>query len=247
MIATRKLQAKWMCPEKRMRSSLADRRRRTYLPPLYPSEKDSFMPRKSARKSPDMWYQLKITLCRSKPPIWRRIVVPDCSLDILHHAIQFAMGWSGSHLHDFKIGGERFMGRDPMGGFMDSGFDEDLDAAEYGLSDVVMSPKTKIQYQYDFGDSWDHVIVVEKILSSPPELPLWGTGKKPQSFICLAGKGACPPEDCGGIWGYYNMLEALQNPKHPEHKDMKEWAGDIDPDVFDLAEASQRLSQIQRR
>ncbi|MCL2646180.1 MAG: plasmid pRiA4b ORF-3 family protein [Phycisphaerales bacterium] len=211
-----------------------------------------FMFRKSSKSASqssshtrsDTWYQLKITLRGSKPPIWRRIVVPDCSLDHLHYAIQLAMGWHNSHLHDFEIGGRRFAGREPLGGLVDSGFDDELDAAEYILSDVVTQAKMKILYQYDFGDSWYHVVLVEKMLSSSPESP---DDKKSQPFTCLAGKGACPPEDCGGIWGYYNMLDILKDPKHPEHDDMKEWAGDIDPDTFDLAETNERLSQIQRR
>jgi len=185
-----------------------------------------------------MRYQLKITLRGSKPPIWRRILVPaDCGLESLHYAIQAAMGWYDSHLHAFEIGGREYSGRTPMGDPMESG---DLDAAGYRLCDVARE-KSKFTYQYDFGDNWDHTILVEKIVP-----PLLTESKKlpAQPFVCLAGKGACPPEDCGGIWGYYNLLAVLRNPKHEEHEDMKEWAGEIDPDAFDIAEVNRRLSRF---
>ncbi len=190
------------------------------------------MPSQSRTTGPS--YQLKITLRGSKPPIWRRLLVPaDCKLEALHFAIQDAMGWDNDHLHCFTIDGEEYMGRDPMGGKMES---EDFDAAKYRLSDVVSHEKAKFTYQYDFGDSWDHTIVVEKII------PDADAGKS--GFACLAGKGACPPEDCGGIWSYYRLLAVLQDPKHKEHEDMKEWAGEIDPDAFDLDAVNKRLRGI---
>ena len=108
-------------------------------------------------------YQLKITLQGSKPPIWRRVVVPaECNLETLHQVIQVAMGWQDDHLHAFEIDGENYDGRDPMGGRMEDM--EGLDAAEYALCEVVNREKAKFTYQYDFGDSWDHSILVEKIL-----------------------------------------------------------------------------------
>ena len=205
------------------------------------------MPRKSSSKpsageSSEKWYQLKITLCNSEPPIWRQIVVPDCTLENLHIAIQDAMGWEDCHMHDFEIGKQRFMGCTPMGEFIDSGWG-DLDASEYWLSDLIKRARTKILYNYDFGDDWYHDVVVEKIFSSEPELPVV---KKKQLVTCIAGEGACPPEDCGGIWDYSNMLEILQDPKHPEHENMKEWHGDIDPLAFDLAATNKRLAKIKR-
>jgi hypothetical protein len=183
-------------------------------------------------------YQLKITLRGSKPPIWRRILVPgNCPLEILHHAIQYAMGWHNCHLYAFEIAGQEYTGRSPYGEQFDS---DGLDTAQYLLSQVA-SEKSKFKYQYDFGDSWDHDILVEKIV--PPLFA--GTSPSAQPFSCLAGKGACPPEDCGGIYAYNHLIEVLQNPKHPEHKEMREWTGGIlDPAAFDLAAANAQLSRI---
>jgi hypothetical protein len=209
------------------------------------SGKEDIMPPPSASSKKSFraitCYQLKITLRGSKPPIWRRILVPaDCALESIHYAIQAAMGWYNSHLHAFEIGGQEYSGRMPFGDQIES---EGLDAARYRLCDVVRE-KSKFSYQYDFGDSWDHTIIVEKIV---PPLLAEPTKRSSQPFSCLAGKGACPPEDCGGIWGYYNLLHILQNPKHEEHEEMKEWAGKIDPDAFDIADANNRLSRIRRK
>ncbi len=93
----------------------------------------------------------------------------------------------------------------------------------------------KFRYNYDFGDYWEHQIVVEKLLPRDPEIAY---------PTCIKGKGNCPPEDCGGIYGFYGLLEALADPKHPDHEDMREWVGeDYYPDHFDLAEINQRLAQ----
>ncbi len=141
------------------------------------------------------------------------------------------MGWYDSHLHDFDIDGGRYVGRSPYG--EDMGM-EGMDEAKYRLCEVVSAEKTKFNYQYDFGDSWDHVLLIEKIIPA---------ASLPQLFVCLAGKGSCPPEDCGGIWGYCQLLETLSNPKHPEHKDMKEWiGGEFDPDSFDVETVNKRLA-----
>jgi len=184
-------------------------------------------------------YQLKITLKGSQPPIWRRLQVPaDCKLETLHWAIQMAMGWEDDHLHCFHIEGHEYMGRDPMGGKMDS---DGEDAALYRLSDLVRDEKAKFTYEYDFGDDWNHTIVLEKIISAGDA----ALADSPNGFACLAGKGACPPEDCGGIWGYYSKLEILQNPKHPSHAEMMEWMGHHDPDAFDLAAVNKKMSRIQ--
>lgn len=183
-------------------------------------------------------YQLKITLKNSKPPIWRRLQVPaDCQLETLHWAIQVAMGWEDDHLHCFRIGGMEYMGRDPMGGKMDS---DGEDAALYRLSDVVREAKAKFTYEYDFGDDWDHTILVEKIIPTGDAT----LANSPNAFACLAGAGACPPEDCGGLWGYYAKLEALQNPKHSDHAAIMEWMGPIDPNAFDLAAVNILLRKI---
>ncbi len=186
--------------------------------------------RKRAKNHPV--YQLKITLKGSKPPIWRRVqVANNTTLSKLHKIIQVAMGWWDSHLHQFIIHGENFGIPDPDFDFMEV-------TSERGtkLSGVISSEKDKFIYEYDFGDSWEHVILVEKILPPDPNI----------SYpICLKGKRTCPPEDCGGIWGYNDFLEAIQDPDHPEHDDMLEWVGgEFDSEAFSLDEVNSRLKNI---
>jgi hypothetical protein len=167
-------------------------------------------------------YQLKITLRGSKPPIWRRVIVPaDMYLDRLHTVIQIAMGWSDCHLHLFEIDREFYQEPDP------DGFESDRqeDERKYRLCDLVNREKAKFRYEYDFGDSWDHVIILEKIIPA---------SEKPELMVCLTGKNACPVEDSGGIWGYYEKLRIVGDPTHPEHELIKEWMGEIDPTEFDI-------------
>jgi len=173
-------------------------------------------------------YQLKITLKWSKPPIWRRVVVrANMSLDRLHGVIQFAMGWTDSHLHQFIVGAgfvRTYYGK-PDSEFADMG-SEMLNEKRYTVADLAPAAKKKFIYEYDFGDGWQHEVVVEKFLPPDP------TFRHP---VCLAGANACPPEDCGGMGGYYNLLEVMADPKHPEHEEMKEWiGGGLDAAQFDL-------------
>ncbi|MFZ2089326.1 MAG: plasmid pRiA4b ORF-3 family protein [Desulfobaccales bacterium] len=174
----------------------------------------------------DMVYRLKVTLKGSKPPIWRRIEVPgNITLAKLHRILQVAMGWYGHHLHSFKIGVIYYEEPDP---FFDSGLSmvEKKDEKRVKLQQVVLREKMKFLYEYDFGDGWEHEILVEKIL------PMTEENRQPR---CLKGVKACPPEDIGGIWGYYDFLEIMEDPKHPEHEDMMAWiGGEFDPDEFDL-------------
>lgn len=175
-------------------------------------------------------YQLKVTLMGSKPPIWRRIqVTSDTALDKLHRIIQVVMGWDGDHLHQFIIGGNYY--GEPSA---DWGFGV-RDESKVRLSRVVSGIKTKFVYEYDFGDDWLHQILVEKIL------PLEEGAPYP---VCVTGKRACPPEDCGGIGGYYDFVEAIQNPDQPEHKNMLEWfGGRFDPEAFDLEAINMGLKE----
>mgnify|MGYP001588873707 CR=1 FL=1 len=176
-------------------------------------------------------YQLKVTLKGSKPPIWRRIqVAGDTKLPKLHRILQIAMGWSDYHLHDFTINGVTFSRPTP----------EDIypvvNEANVKLNQVVVEPRKRFSYQYDFGDSWDHEIVLEKVLQ-----PEEGT-KYPR---CVAGNLACPPEDVGGIGGYAYFLEAIHNPNHPEHKNQLEWiGGEFDPEAFDLDTVNSELTRV---
>ena len=166
-------------------------------------------------------YQFKVTLRDSKPPIWRRIQVrSDTTLYKLHQTLQVVMGWSDYHLHQFVIHGVYYGTPDPE-------FDYEVkNEKRVKLNQVISGEKEKFVYEYDFGDSWNHMILLEKILPLDQEVAY---------PICPAGKRACPPEDCGGIWGYYDFLEAIQDPKHPEHDEMLEWVGgSFDPEEFDL-------------
>jgi hypothetical protein len=180
-------------------------------------------------------YQLKVTLRETKPPIWRRIQVSgDITLSKLHQILQVVMGWTDSHLYQFVVG-DRFTREyygepDPnLGGDVKS-------ARRMKLNRVASAEKDRFIYEYDFGDSWEHQIVVEKIL--PAAIGV-------RYPICLGGKRACPPEDCGGIWGYAELLEAIQAPDEPGHADRMEWLGDdFDPERFDLDEVNLLLHQL---
>ncbi len=174
-------------------------------------------------------YQLKITLKGVKPPVWRRIEVPaGVKLSELSTIIQEAMGWVGYHLHSFEIGNTEFFpdeeSVDDFGGMLTS---------KAKLDKCLTTVGQKGRYAYDFGDDWQHEILLEKVL----------VAEKGVAYPrCTAGKRACPPEDCGGSWGYANLLEALKDPKHPEHKDMMEWmGGEFDPEGFYLEDVNDRL------
>jgi len=179
-------------------------------------------------------YQLKITLLGSQPPIWRRFrVASDMNLAKLHQVIQCVMGWDNSHMHQFKAG-KIYYGMTYPDDF--DGMPETRDERKTRLQEVVSRPKGKFVYEYDFGDSWEHEVVLEKIL--PPES---GTTYP----VCVEGKRACPLEDCGGIWGYADLLDTIEDPNHPEHEDMREWlGGDFDPEKFDVEAVNKKLRRI---
>jgi hypothetical protein len=189
-------------------------------------------PRKTA-KAPAI-YQIKITLKDVRPPIWRRVQVrSDELLEHLHYVIQLSMGWTNSHLHSFTIYGEEY--GVPMPEFDADGF-APFDEKKSKLSKVIFGEKFKFSYLYDFGDSWEHEILVEKVLEADPQIDY---------PICIKAKRACPPEDCGGTWGYQNFLEIIQDPEHPEHEEMLEWVGgSFDPEDAELDEANEQLKLI---
>ena len=172
----------------------------------------------TVKYAPAMLHQLKVTLEGIEPAIWRRIVVPsEFTLYDLHCAIQVVMGWQDCHLHDFTIKRQRYAVPDG------NEFDTPLDETEACLRDIAPE-RTKIRYQYDFGDSWNHVVVVEKILEG-------AEGSPP---MCIDGARACPPEDSGGPWGYANKLEALANPDDEDSEELRDWMGeDFDPERFE--------------
>jgi len=182
-------------------------------------------------KDLNLIYQLKVTLRGSRPPIWRRVLVPGTfSLYKLHQVIQLAMGWTDSHLHQFIIDGRRYSIPSP------EDFEPVSDERPLSLRQIAMGEKRKFLYEYDFGDSWDHEIVVEKILSPDPGV------KYP---ACIKGKRACPPEDVGGLWGYETFLEAISDPNHEKHDSYLEWIGDaFDPELCDLAMINEALKRV---
>ncbi len=161
--------------------------------------------------------QLKVTLRDSEPPIWRRFEVShDLTLNKLHNILQVVMGWENAHLYDFYKGRERL-------------------SKSLRLSQAASGARSKFIYLYDMGDGWDHEIVVEKILKDRERI---------SHPVCLEGRRACPPEDCGGIYGYAEMLDAVRDPDHPDREHWVEWIGDdFDAEAFDLDAVNRRLKR----
>jgi hypothetical protein len=182
-------------------------------------------------RAPTSIHQLKVTLTGTKPPIWRRIqVASSINLRRLHDVIQAAMGWTQSHLYQFELGDVCYGEPDPEYGM------PIRSAKSTPLRRIAPEPGAKFTYQYDFGDNWQHQIVVEKVLPPEPGVAY------PR---CVAGRRACPPEDCGGVWGYAEFLEAIRDPEHEEHEAMLEWVGGaFDPEAFDLREVNQVLTNL---
>lgn len=167
-------------------------------------------------------FQVKIALNGSAPPIWRKILISNTmNLYAFHQAVQIAMGWTDSHLHQFIDSKSRYGIIDP-----DFNFDDDLlDELDFKVKDILKFEGDSILYEYDFGDDWEHSIILEKIQPYDKEKPL---------PFCITGRKGCPPEDVGGIWGYKDFLKKWSNRSHPENQELREWAGDyFDPDNFD--------------
>jgi hypothetical protein len=163
------------------------------------------------------------------PTIWRRLLVPgEIKLSRLHTIFQAAMGWEDYHLHNFEIDGVRYGRPDP------EWENDDIDEETVTFSDLV-SGRTRFFYEYDFGDSWRHEVVVEDTDPMPAILKF---------AVCVDGQRACPPEDSGGTGGYADLLEAMGDPDHEEHADYVEWASDFDPEFFDLAITNAALQRV---
>jgi integrase/recombinase XerD len=162
-------------------------------------------------------YQLKITLLGIKPLIWRRFQVEDnITFSELHVIIQIVMDWENYHLHSFSCVG-----------------DEGIK-----LSRILTQEKVEFFYTYDFGDEWQHQILVEKILFPKPNTTY---------PICLAGKRACPPEDCGGDWGYLNLLKIVKKPSHPEYREAKQWLGrGFKAEYFNVEDVNKNLYSMKK-
>ncbi|MCK4613418.1 MAG: plasmid pRiA4b ORF-3 family protein [Thermoplasmata archaeon] len=181
------------------------------------------------KKRFDHVYQFKISLKGAKPPIWRRIQVPETySFWDLHVAIQDAMGWDDYHLHEFEIVNPS-TGAKMRIGLPEGDYDEEvLPGWKQKISHYFSMEKPLAGYIYDFGDWWEHRIRLEKIVPRDKDIDY---------PICIKGKRACPPEDCGGISRYYEFLETIKDPENKEHEDMLEWVGGgFDPERFDPEE-----------
>jgi hypothetical protein len=183
-------------------------------------------------------YQIKVTLLGTKPPVWRRMLVhADITLAQLHDVLQTAMGWEDSHLHEFRVGRRRFGQPGPVDPFMRMPRVESERTAR--LRALLEETAAKMIYAYDFGDSWEHSIVLEKVLLADPNITY---------PVCTDGRLACPPEDCGGIPGYYDLLEAINNPDDESFEELRDWVGDdFDPQAFSVDEVNRLLSPRSRR
>jgi hypothetical protein len=190
-----------------------------------------------AAKEPGKTYQLKIELEGASPPIWRRVQVPGkISLGRLHAVIQVAMGWENAHLHQFIIDKQFYS--DPAFELNEFGDAPRVrDEKKTLLANVAPRDGKVLVYEYDFGDSWTHRIKVEKIIKQESSAK--------GAVECIDGARACPPEDCGGVWGYEDMLQVLKDPKHEDHESTLEWLGeDFDPEAFDLEKINKTLRRL---
>ena len=183
-------------------------------------------------------YQIKVLLADIKPPIWRRLVVDSrVPLDALHDVIQVSMGWTDSHMHQFVDRDGVTYSEPYEDNFAPSFGRKMIDESAVLLNEVLKNEKDWLKYEYDFGDGWEHKIILEKIMPQKKnQLPI----------VCIKGRRACPPEDCGGPWGYKHMLEQLAAPEDDEeYAELLEWLGDdFEPENFDLQETNQILEDI---
>lgn len=176
-------------------------------------------------------YEMKVRLKGTRPGIWRRFQTSgSITLYKLHRILQVVMGWSDYHLYEFRICKSGYGEPDP------DYSPETKSARRVRVSEVLTRGMTKLTYIYDFGDYWEHEIVVERILPAEQHL---------RHPVCTEGERACPPEDCGGIWGYSHLLKVIRHPRHEEYTEMMEWLGGVfNPEDFDLDRVNRRLKSI---
>jgi hypothetical protein len=182
-------------------------------------------------------FQVKIAILDIEPAIWRRVLLPaDTTLYDLHDVMQAVFGWWDYHLHQYHVDGRLYALPDPE-------YDDDLlpprlDERAVVLRDLLTA--SSIIYEYDFGDCWKHLVEIESVAM---------TQEPGVSYpVCTGGERACPREDCGGTDGYRHLLEALADPAHEEHADLKRWAGRrYDPEKFDPAVANRALRKLRKR
>jgi len=193
------------------------------------------MPRTSKSSEPRV-YQLKITIKDIRPPVWRRVRVPgNVTFLRLHDIIQDAFGWTDMHLHEFVVDGVHYGNPED---YEEYGTDFKYFNEERSIFErVVRRAGKRFSYVYDYGDNWRHEIVVEKVEAAGP-----GDAKP----VCVGGRRCCPPEDCGGPWGYAECLKAIRDPNHERHHELLEWVGEeFDPEEFS-PEAANRAIAVER-
>ena len=185
------------------------------------------------RKTVKTVHRLKVTLRQVEPPVWRRIeVASEMTLSTLAGVLEGAMGWHGGHLHAFDIDGVSYALPDGEG----FGFRRTADERRAKLGGVLPAATPAMRWDYDFGDGWEHDVVVEAI--EPRQ-----AGSTPP--VCIGGGRACPPEDCGGPWGYEELLAALADPTHERHEEFSEWLPEgFDPEAFDIAGATEMMRRV---
>jgi hypothetical protein len=177
-------------------------------------------------------YQLYIELDWVKPKVWRRLLVPvTIELPLLHVMLLWGMGWEGGHVHEFVFGHDHYGPSEPGLAF------QEVDDEERVTLREVLGARRTFQYVYDYGDNWVHKVKVEGIVTSAEPIA---------NALCIGGENACPPEDVGGAPGYEEFLEAMADPDHFVHEELKAWIGrPFDPTEFDLAEVNRRLTQTE--
>lgn len=205
-----------------------------------PSPTWSGHPLRRRRRSKPVTYRVRLDLMDAKPPIWRRLdLASDLFLDDVHEVIQVAMGWTNSHLHAFAAGGRAF---GPGALCFLNAFDveegeEGTDEAEVRLDEILHGPGDRLWYEYDYGDGWSHVLKLEKVLPRAGDT----------AAVCVGGRRACPPEDCGGVYGYQELLAYAVDPAGApewvaEAMDHYLSADEFDPAAFDLDEVNEALA-----
>jgi hypothetical protein len=178
--------------------------------------------------------QIKIRLSGvTKPPVWRRVRVPaDLRLDRFHEVIQASMGWLDYHMHVFSADSGEY-------GIADSELGH-RDESKVTLDRLLSEPGDRIIYTYDFGDDWEHEVLLETVLAAEPDT---------RYPVCVTGKGAGPPEDCGGVGAYVHLREVLADPGAAEHENMLEWlelesASEFDPASCDVEAINESLAYL---
>jgi hypothetical protein len=198
--------------------------------PKTKAERRKLMP--ASGVGPKSILQVRVSLEDSSPEIWRRLLVPGhIKLLFFHRILQIAMGWTDTHLHEFQIRGKSYGPPEPEGDALSG--EQWEDDERFALYEVIHCLPARFTYTYDMGDGWEHDILIEKVV------PRTRGAQYPR---CIEGARACPPEDCGGIYGYEEFLEALDDPKHERHEELLGWIGrKFDPEAFDIGSINEEL------